>query len=248
MRLAARHLWSMTINICTHKLLLCSTKFAPNRTFKLLKHPHNIDWVVSSSQENGVSSVFLPIAATCMSSPGLVIDMGTNEGAYAMAAASLGCTVLTFDPQSLCIDIFKRSLLTFPENAAWVDRVFALNAAATTTASIIEASIDSCHSCYMTDGVSIGCSGNEKVPGNWRRKKSIDGAAIDALGFNETLLIHIDTEGHEIGIFRGLEAKLLSKSIKNIIVELRPMAWNFNDDAWLRGALEKSGYKCFVTS
>jgi hypothetical protein len=22
------------------------------------------------------------------------------------------------------------------------------------------------------------------------------------------------------------------------------MAWNFNDDAWLRGALEKSGYKC----
>lgn len=227
---------------------LCSTKFAPNRTFKLLKHPHNIDWVVSSSQENGVSSVFLPTAATCMSSPGLIIDMGTNEGAYAMAAASLGCTVLTFDPQTLCIDIFKRSLLTFPENAAWVDRVFALNAAATTTASIIEASIDSCHGCYMTDGVSIGCSGNEKVPGNWRRKKSIDGldvgAAIDALGFNETLLIHIDTEGHEIGIFRGLEAKLLSKSIKNIIVELRPMAWNFNDDAWLRGALEKSGYKC----
>jgi hypothetical protein len=69
----------------------------------------------------------------------------------------------------------------------------------------------------MTDGVSIGCSGNEKVPGNWRRKKSIDdlnvGAASDALGFNETLLIYIDTEGHEIGIFRGLDAKLLSKSI-----------------------------------
>ena len=227
---------------------VCSTKFSPNLPFNLLKHPQNIDYVVNSFQENGVSSVFFPIAATCMSSPGLVIDMGTNEGAYAMAAASLGCTVLTFDPQSLCIDIFKRSLLTFPENAAWVERVFALNAAATTTASTMEASIDSCHGCYMTDGQSISCGGNKKQPGNWQRKQNIDGlsveAAIGALGFNETLLLHVDTEGHEMGIFRGLEAKLLSKSIKNIIMELRPLVWNFDEDAWLRSVLERSGYKC----
>lgn len=231
---------------------LCSTKFSPNRFFKLLKHPQNIDYVMNSAQEKGVSSVFFPIAATCKSSPGLIIDMGTNEGAYAMAAASLGCTVLTFDPQSLCVDIFKRSLLTFPENAAWADRVFALNAAATTTATTIEASIDSCHGCYMTDGVNYGCARDEKVPGNWKRKKRIDGlnvgAAVDALGYNETLLIHIDTEGHEMGIFRGLEAKLLSQSIKNIIVELRPVAWNVDDDAWLRGIFERSGYKCFSLS
>jgi FkbM family methyltransferase len=227
---------------------LCSTKFPPHRPFKLLKHPKNIDYVESSRQENGVSSAYLPVAATCRSSPGLIIDMGTNEGAYAMATASLGCTVLTFDPQSLCIDIFKRSLLTFPENAAWVGRVFALNAAATTTASTMEASIDSCEGCYMTDGLSISCGGNQKFPGNWQRKKVIDGlnvgAAIEALGFNETLLLHIDTEGHEIGVLRGLQANLLSKSIKNIIIELRPMIWNFDDDAWLRGVLQQSGYQC----
>ncbi len=192
---------------------LCFTKFSPKRPFKLLKHPQSIQYVLSSNQEMDVSRAFVPTAATCLDSPGLVIDMGTNEGMYAMAAASLGCTVLTFDPQSLCTDIFKRSLLSFPENAASIGRVFALNAAATSTASTFEASIDSCHGCYMTDGRSVSCSGNAVTPGCWQRKKTIDGvnvgAAIDALGFSETLLLHIDTEGHEMSIFRGLEAKLL---------------------------------------
>jgi hypothetical protein len=77
-----------------------------------------------------VSSLFIPIAQSCtVSNPGLVIDMGTNEGMFAMAAVSLGCTVVTFDPQALCTDIFKRSVLSFKENEGFIKRLYALNAA-----------------------------------------------------------------------------------------------------------------------
>jgi FkbM family methyltransferase len=228
---------------------LCFTKFSPNRPFKLFKHPHNIEYVMNSKQEKGVSRVFVPTAATCLNSPGLIIDMGTNEGAYSMAAASLGCTVITIDPQSLCTDIFKRALLSFPENAESIERVFALNAAATWKASTFAASIDSCYGCYMTDGVHVAC-GSSPTAGNWLRKDIVDGvnvgAAIDALGFSEVLLLHVDTEGHETSVLRGLEAKIMSRSIKNIIVELKPPLWNSGDDIWLRRLLVESGYKCWV--
>ena len=227
---------------------VCSTPLA-SATWKLLKHPANIDYVVNSMQETAVSSVFLPIAATCASSaPELVIDMGTNEGLYAMASASLGCTVLTFDPQSMCIDIFKRALLSFQENSDFHKRIYALSAAASAASSTMEASIDSCHGCYMTDG-SISCKGFEKTAGEWRRKRMIDSvnvtSVIEALGFSEVLMLHVDTEGHEISVLRGLEARLLSKSIKNIIIETRPLVWGSDDDSWLRSVLERSGYKCW---
>ena len=227
---------------------VCSTPLAP-ATWKLLKHPSSINYVLESVQETAVSEVFLPIAAACAaSSPQLVIDMGTNEGMYSMAAAALGCTLLTFDPQAMCIDIFKRALLTFQENSGLHQRVYALSAAASAAASTLEASIDSCHGCYMTDG-SISCKGFQKSAGAWKRKSTIDSvnvsAVVEALGFSEVLLLHVDTEGHEISVLRGLETRLLSRSIKNIIVETRPLVWASHDDAWLRSVLERAGYKCW---
>jgi FkbM family methyltransferase len=227
---------------------VCSTPLG-SASWKLLKHPENIDYVLNSDQENAVSSVFLPIAATCAGSvPALVIDMGTNEGLYAMASAALGCTVLTLDPQSMCIDIFKRALLSFPENSGFHKRIYALNAAASASSSTMEASIDSCQGCYTTDG-SVSCKGSEKHTQEWRRQRMIDsvnvGSVIEALGFSEVLLLHVDTEGHEISVLRGLEARLLSKSIKNIIIETRPLVWGSDDDSWFRSVLQRSGYKCW---
>jgi FkbM family methyltransferase len=227
---------------------ICSTPLG-SASWKLFKHPHNLDYVVNSVQENSVSSVFLPIAATCAgSAPALVIDMGTNEGLYAMASAALGCTVLTFDPQSMCIDIFKRALLSFPENSGFRNRIYALNAAASASSSTMEASIDSCHGCYTTDG-SVSCKGFEKYAKEWQRQRTIDsvnvGSVIEALGFSEVLLLHVDTEGYEISVLRGLEARLISKSIKNIIIETRPLVWGSGDDSWFRSVLQRSGYKCW---
>jgi FkbM family methyltransferase len=174
--------------------------------------------------------------------------MGTNEGLYSMASAALGCTVLTFDLQAMCIDIFKRALLSFKENKDLGQRVFALSAAASAHSSTMEASIDSCHGCYMTDG-RISCKGFESTAGEWKRKREVDSinvnSLIEALGFNEVLLLHVDTEGHEISVLQGLEAKLLSKSIKNIIIETRPLVWDSGDDIWLRNVLERSGYTCW---
>jgi FkbM family methyltransferase len=226
----------------------CSTPLA-SASWKLLKHPNSIDYVVNSQQETSVSSILIPIASSCSSSaPQLVIDMGTNEGLYSMASAALGCTVLTFDPQAMCIDIFKRALLSFKENKDLGQRVFALSAAASAHSSTMEASIDSCHGCYMTDG-RISCKGFESTAGEWKRKREIDSinvnSVIEALGFNEVLLLHVDTEGHEISVLQGLEAKLLSKSIKNIIIETRPLVWDSEDDIWLRNVLERSGYTCW---
>ena len=100
----------------------------------------------------------------------------------------------------------------------------------------------------MTDG-RISCKGFESTAGEWKRKREIDGvnvnSVIEALGFNEVLLLHVDTEGHEISVLRGLEARLLSKSIKNVIIETRPMVWDSEDDFWLRNVLERSGYTCW---
>ena len=226
---------------------VCSSVYGSS--WKLLKHPQNVDYVVSSDQEVVVGSLFFPIAATCKDSAGgLVVDMGTNEGMFAMGAASLGCTVLTFDPQSMCIDILKRALFSFKENEDLKQRMYALNAAASTTQSTLEASIDSCHGCYMTDG-SISCGSPTKQPGNWKRTQKIDSlnvaTVIQTIGFNEILLLHIDTEGHEISVLRGLEAMLVSKSIKNLIIETRPSTWGSGDDQWIRNALQLAGYKCW---
>ncbi len=59
----------------------------------------------------------------------------------------------------------------------------------------------------MTDG-SISCGGPDRQVGGWKRTQTIDtidavnvSAIIEAIGFNEVLLLHIDTEGHEISIF-----------------------------------------------
>ena len=226
---------------------VCSSSFGSS--WKLLKHPTSIEYVISSPQETVVSSVLVPIAAACRdSAPGLVIDMGANEGMFAMVAASLGCTVVTFDPQSMCIDILKRAVLGFKENEGFEKRIYALNAAASTTPSTIEASIDSCQGCYMTDG-SVSCSGSEKQAGQWKRKRKIDSvnvdAVVEAIGFKEIMLLHIDTEGHEVRVLRGLEAMLASKSIKNLIIETRPVVWDSGDDKWMRNVLQLAGYKCW---
>jgi FkbM family methyltransferase len=226
---------------------VCSSSFGSS--WKLLKHPLNIEYVASSPQETVVSNVFFPIAATCRdAAPGLVVDMGTNEGMFAMAAASLGCTVVTFDPQSMCIDILKRSLLGFKENEGFEKRMYALNAAASRTPSTIEASIDSCHGCYMTDG-SVSCGSSGKEAGHWKRKQKIDSvdvaAVVQAIGVKEILLLHVDTEGHEVSVLRGLEAMLASKSIKNLIIEVQPVYWDSGDDKWIRNALQLAGYKCW---
>lgn len=148
----------------------------------------------------------------------------------------------------MCIDILKRAVLGFKENEGFEKRMYALNAAASTTPSTIEASIDSCHGCYMTDG-SVSCGGSEKQAGQWKRKQKIDSvdvaAVVQAIGFKEILLLHIDTEGHEVRVLRGLEAMLVSKSIKNLIIETRPVVWDSGDDKWMRNLLQLSGYKCW---
>jgi FkbM family methyltransferase len=148
----------------------------------------------------------------------------------------------------MCVDIFTRALLGFQENADFKHRVYALNVAASAVPSTMEASIDSCHGCYMTDG-SVSCGGSEKQAGQWKRQKTIDSinveAVVQALGFKEVRLLHIDTEGHETSVLRGLEPLLTSKSVKNLIVETRPAVWKPDDDKWLRNVLQIGGYKCW---
>mmetsp|Transcript_15055 Transcript_15055/g.54274 ORF Transcript_15055/g.54274 Transcript_15055/m.54274 type:complete len:698 (-) Transcript_15055:279-2372(-) len=141
------------------------------------------------------------------------VDMGMNDGFYAMLASALGSHVRTIEPQPNCIDRFSAAMVLNPPRMP----LHVYNAFVGTKVGFG----------YNERGQCIGSHEGSRLPKDnafietpFVTLDTIVGEAI-----NVTLL-HIDSEGAEVDILRSATKLVRQKRIQNMIIELKPVWWH----------------------
>ena len=144
--------------------------------------------------------------------PGLVVDVGANIGYFSLLAASLGHTVVAFEPMNRNVAKFWSSI----ERNGFTDRISLFqNAVASERGHRV--SLESTH--YTNQG-------NGKI--NWRgnAQEAVDTVALDDLVHSDVLLLKIDVEGFESGVLDGARQLLCAHIVKYITIEFSPETRN----------------------
>ena len=156
--------------------------------------------------------IHLVLGAACSSGFSTFIDMGMNDGFYAMLAAMLGCHVRTVEPQPSCIDRFSMAMiLNAPRLPLHVYCAFVGTKVGYGLNKL--GSCDGSHNGFLVDG------GEDFVKTPY---VTLDGLVGNDL--NVTLL-HLDTEGAEVDVFRSAEKLVRERRIQNVLVEFKPVNW-----------------------
>lgn len=175
----------------------------------------------------------------------LVIDMGANDGFYAMLASAYGCRVISFEPQNMCT------------------RKLALGIAINRFEPLID---------LRQFIVGVNESETMKVPANTcngiesyenrgsRDYKDFDVVSTQAVDNiicnNESVLLwHLDVEGAEMMVLDSGIRSIKNRLIQNIIIEWMPSLWGkygIDDrkrdeliDKWNNIIFEEVKYSCY---
>ena len=204
-----------------------------------------IKWVVGDPPniERSIMQLVLAVLRKRCSEDQYVIDIGMNEGMYTSVAAIAGCTVISMEPQTRCVDNFAAAL-QHPVNEHR-SRIVVLNAAATERRTTMEVSVDACNGCYNVEGKAF-CRRRRLLGGS---KAVVDGLPpseiIRAVG-GAALLVHIDVEGFEVKPLRDILKS--GVSVENIMVETNGLLngqWAPGDNAELRSLMKGKGFRCW---
>ena len=156
--------------------------------------------------------IHLVLGEACSSEFSTFIDMGMNDGFYAMLASMLGCHVRTVEPQPSCIDRFSMAMiLNSPRLPLHVYCAF--------VGTKVGYGLNKLGSC---DGSHDGFQAGEMQGFVETPYITLDGLVGNHL--NVTLL-HLDTEGAEVDVFRSAEKLIRDGRIQNILVEFKPKKW-----------------------
>lgn len=145
-----------------------------------------------------------------------VMDIGSNDGFYALLSAAYGHRVAAFEPQpncaamlymSIAFNKFKHTPKLFQRVASSLNRTFEFPSTA---------------ACRGTTGFS------DDAPDVGLKDviRSLDHAKVLAANGNRSVLVHIDVEGAEINVLRDLAAHIIDGRIDNIIFESVPSRWS----------------------
>lgn len=207
----------------------------------------SVKWVAGDPPniERGIMQLFLSVLRKQCNKNQYVIDIGMNEGMYASAAAIAGCTVVSMEPQTRCVDNLA-AVLQHPVNKHR-SRIIGLNAAATEHRTSLKVSVDACEGCYNVNGKAF-CR-RRLLSGN---KAMVDGLPpsdiIRTLG-GVALLVHIDVEGFEVQPLRNILQS--DVQVQNIIVETNGLIngqWAPRDNSELRRLMKRKGFRCWQLS
>eukprot|EP01126_Amoeba_proteus_P006240 TRINITY_DN1217_c0_g1_i2.p1 TRINITY_DN1217_c0_g1~~TRINITY_DN1217_c0_g1_i2.p1 ORF type:complete len:304 (-),score=39.78 TRINITY_DN1217_c0_g1_i2:137-1048(-) len=174
----------------------------------------------------------------CRRTPNLVLDMGANDGFYALLASAYGCRVISFEPQNLCM---RRLVLAVALNQFFplVDlRQFVVGTDVKITFNVADGDCNGERQYTSTD---FNGTGNLISVGSQR----VD----DVVCEDHVLLWHIDVEGAEIDVLESGGNKL--HRIQHIIVEWFPSRWNSfgkteeSGNSFLR-TLEGAGFQVYT--
>jgi FkbM family methyltransferase len=155
------------------------------------------------------------IGCTSHRGDGLVLDVGANEGFYALLASAYGCRALSFEPQPRCV--------------AWISWAVAMNR--------FKHPVKVVNQVVSKDPLSFQvpvntCSGMQNYgtsdPPNPGDLTTVSSVSLDQV-INENdadvLVLHMDVEGAEINVLESGMQHIRTRRVKNIIFEMNPSRW-----------------------
>jgi len=147
----------------------------------------------------------------------LVVDAGANLGYFSTYAASMGCSVISVEPQPRLLPIINLSKRV----NSFQDRMYVYNNI------ISDNRVDKLKINYDT-GMCWGCSVvTPAQPGekSGLGKYIIDAIRLDDVILGDTLLLKVDVEGFEVMAIESANETLEQFTISNILVEWTPKRW-----------------------
>lgn len=187
----------------------------------MLENSH-IDWYGMMSSEafmlKIIRNIYKSNSIGDESSPGIVVDMGMNEGYISALGAAYGHDVVAVDAQPECVRRFRIAKAL----NGWGNKVRVYNNIVSLDDITLSVPNGVCH------GTSNFLSGANIVPGfgaisNVRGSTQVTSVTLDELvGSATVLLFHLDVEGAEPNVLRSGSKLLAEKRLKNIIFEFAP--------------------------
>ena len=178
----------------------------------------------------------------------LMMDMGANDGFYALLAAAYGCRVKSMEPQASCVRRFRAAIA----NNTVPGGVELLHAAVGPGAGkMLTVSANDREPCRGNFRATPKRKHNRNKWGERTPAMQVPFVQIDALaGTDQIDIWHIDTEGAELPVLRsGIDA-LRSRRVRNLILEVVPKRWKeYGVDRIaglleLRRMLDAAGLRC----
>lgn len=147
-----------------------------------------------------------------------VMDIGSNDGFYALLAAAYGHRVAAFEPQPNCAALLFMSMAF--NSFRHTPKLFQ-NFASSSNTTIKMGRHAACLPTRRFDVSSADADFDEVT--------AINPAQVFRANGDEALLIHIDVEGAEINVLRDLAEIIASKRVRHVVFESVPSRWHYFD-------------------
>ena len=221
----------------------------PSTVDFVIMHDRSIDVILKNQRGEGfVKQVFRLVLANCSGvNAGIVVDIGTNTGYYAMASAAHGCPVAALDAQPGCSKWFEAARAANDANSTRAGapaffsqrRVRLLPRPVSSNAALIEMDRYACWVMHKTDvrvrrrrrnprlagDAQVAEQEVVRVPAGRVAARPVGPSELNAfVGAAEPILLaKVDTEGAELSVLNAMEALL--PRVSNLIVEVAPGWW-----------------------
>ena len=194
--------------------------------------PKNSDLNVMKDGKRGESFVkrVATLACSVCAESDVALDVGANEGFYAMLAAAHGCSVYAFELQEGCAQPFEvarshnanvlNSTVFAPHRVRFITRPLSTDTSALTQMSAPGV----CG--HMARLPIANKSTHARAVRTSRARTAIGRAVVRALlaGYRSIALVKVDVEGAELKVLDALFPVL--SSIQHLIVEVTPSIWH----------------------
>jgi FkbM family methyltransferase len=182
-----------------------------------------LEYIANYAGEVGVTrtlrTMFEDAEIGCAATPegGLFLDIGSNEGFYALLGAAYGCRTLTFEPQPECVGILSHSISV---NTAFRYPPKLINKVVSPHPVLFEVPRRICN----------GGAQYVKDRHLTEQKITVGSVSIDdvitANGGVPAVVAHMDVEGAEIVVLRSGAESFKKGLIRNLVIEVRPERWS----------------------
>ena len=183
-------------------------------TINVMHHVYKQNDCLSKAKQNGTK---------CQ-----ILDMGANDGYYALLAGAYGCSVRSVEPQSLCYEHLSLALgfNTIPGEVNLIR-----GAVGTTGTSLKIPRMDQCNGEFQATHKHAGPlltakkqATAKKFTGKYDVVKMVKAESLAEPGTQVTLW-HIDVEGAEVDVLNSGRELLLAGKVDHLILELVGPRW-----------------------
>jgi FkbM family methyltransferase len=215
------------------------------------------DFQQESFAEQAITALFRQLCSRhCRDKHSLVLDMGANEGVYAMLASAYGCRVISFEPQPGCVRPLAGAIglnriepaVDLRQRVVTADEGFSVRVPDKT-----------CRGTAHYGGPRGFAVGERDTPVPLAEQDDsvlVEAQALDSVvcDGDNLLLWHVDVEAHETAVLDSGAQLITTRRARNLIIEWTPSkgpTWNgVAASEWIRWgrAIDAAGYACYSLS